>query len=256
MKCYPLSWRDKKLIVFDLDGTLAKSKQPISSSVALLLTKLLKQKRVAVISGGGFSRCKSQIINPLRRFAGEAELRNLFLFPTTAMALYRYRNGWKEVYQKKFSLSERKMIRAAFYTVLDKEKYHPRRRYGALVEDRGTEITFSAIGQRAPLGEKKKWNKNKDIRPKLLKALKKLLHGYDAHIAGLTSIDVTKRGIDKAFGIRQAKKYARVRREDVLFVGDAFYRGGNDAPALKTGVAHFAVKEPKETETLLRFLAT
>jgi len=254
MKRYPLEWRNKKVIIFDFDGTLAESKQPLRRLTALLLARLLERRRVAVISGGGFQRFKTQIIAPIERFAKKPKLANLLIFPTTAMSFYRYRNGWKKVYEKKFSPSERQKIFRAFQEVLNIEQYHPDHAYGKLVEDRGTEVTFSALGQKAPLKKKKKWKEKHDIRPELLKELKKLLPKYEEHIAGLTSIDVTKKGVDKAFGVQQVGKYARIAKKDILFVGDALYHGGNDAPALRTEVSHCAVKNPKETRQLIYFL--
>lgn len=254
MDRYPAVWRKKKLIVFDLDGTLAKSKQPISPSMARLLAELLEQRGVAVISGGEISRFRAQVIAPLLRIGAKSRLKNLFLFPTTAMSFYRYQAGWKKVYEKRFSSFERKKTLGAFKEIIELVDYHPRKAYGKIVEDRGTQITFSALGQKAPLGKKKEWNRKRDIRPELLRELKKLLPGYEERIAGLTSIDVTKKGVDKAFGIRQMEKYLKIKKKDMLFVGDALYRGGNDAPVKKTGVPCIAVKDPKETERLIRFL--
>ena len=42
----------KKLIVFDLDGTLAESKSSVDSEMSALLYDLLAVVKVAVISGG------------------------------------------------------------------------------------------------------------------------------------------------------------------------------------------------------------
>jgi len=252
---FPSDWKNKKMIVFDLDGTLTASKAPLGRSAALLLHALLEKKKVAVISGGTFLRFRTQIISPLRRFAGKkVRFENLFLFPTTAMSFYRYRGRWEKVYERKFSVRERRKILWAFQRALEAEHYRPRRHYGKIVEDRGTEVTFSALGQRAPLGAKRKWEKKRDIRPELLRVLKRLLPGYKEEMGGLTSIDVTKKGVDKAYGIREIERYVRVGPSDILFAGDALYRGGNDSPVLRTGVAHCAVKSPKETERLIRFL--
>jgi phosphomannomutase len=46
----------KKLIVFDLDGTLAESKSPLDTEMAALLTSLLATVKVAIISGGNYRR--------------------------------------------------------------------------------------------------------------------------------------------------------------------------------------------------------
>lgn len=251
---YSPSWKKKKLIVFDLDGTLARSKQPLSRMIARLLVRLLEQKRVAVISGGKLRQFKDQVVTPLSRMRQKPAYENLFLFPTTAMSFYRYRKGWKSVYQKKFAPSERREVFEALRSALREIGYRPRRVYGTLIEDRGTQITFSGLGQKAPLQKKKRWNKKNDVRPELLKLLRVSLPKYEVRSGGLTSVDVTKKGIDKAFGIRQMEKYLKIRKKEMLFVGDALQRGGNDAPVKGTGVVCVAVRDPKETEGLLQFL--
>jgi hydroxymethylpyrimidine pyrophosphatase-like HAD family hydrolase len=42
----------KKLIVFDLDGTLAESKSSLDTEMSTLLHNLIRIVKVAVISGG------------------------------------------------------------------------------------------------------------------------------------------------------------------------------------------------------------
>lgn len=252
---FPLDWKKRRVIAFDLDGTLTASKSPLDAAGARSLAALLARKKVAVVSGGTFARFRAQIIRPLRRFGGAGvRFQNLFLFPTTAMSFYRYRGGWRKVYERTFSAAERRTILAALQRALEMERYRPRRTYGRLIEDRGTEVTFSALGQRAPLSKKRRWNRGRDMRPELLKLLKRILPGYKEEMGGLTSIDVTKKGVDKAYGMREIERYLRVRPCEILFVGDALYRGGNDSPVLRTGVAHCAVKGPRETGRLIDFL--
>jgi len=72
------------------------------------------------------------------------------------------------------------------------------------------------------------------------------------HAAGFTTIDITRRGIDKAYGIRQIEKYLHIPIGTMLFIGDALYRGGNDAPAKKTGVQTIAVSGPKDTIAIIK----
>ncbi len=88
--------KPKKLIVFDLDGTLASSKSVIDKEMVELLTNLLKTKKMAVIGGGKYGLFKSQMMSQLK--LPKELLQNLFLFPTTATAFYRYQSGWKNVY--------------------------------------------------------------------------------------------------------------------------------------------------------------
>lgn len=247
-------WRDKKLIVFDLDGTLTESKKELDIEMAQLLRKLLGKKTVAVIAGGLYHQFRKQFLPFLK--SSEAELKNLFLFPASATSFYQRKNkSWKKIYEKRLSSPEKKKIKKAFVRAFGEIRYrHPSKTYGKIIEDRASQITFSALGQKALLEGKREWNKISDQRPKIKATLDRLLPKFEIRLGGLTSIDVTRKGIDKAYGIRQIMKYLRVKKEDVLFVGDALYKGGNDFPVKKTGVETLQILGPDETKHFIRFI--
>ncbi|MBI1754892.1 HAD-IIB family hydrolase [Candidatus Azambacteria bacterium] len=240
-----------KLVIFDLDGTLTESKTDMDSEMASLLERLLSKRMVAVISGGGFDRFKEQFLN--RIDYPPERLSRLFLFPTSATRFYRYDNGWKEVYADMLASAERKKIKTAFDCAFKDIHYqHPLKLYGEVVEDRGTQVTFSALGQEAPLEAKKRWRGSQDDRRReIVEALKKYLPEFQIQIPGLTSIDVTKKGINKAYGIRQMEKLLSISVSDMIFVGDALYGGGNDYPVKEAGVETIAVSGPKETKEII-----
>ncbi len=251
--------KDKKLIVFDLDGTLVETKSSLDSKMADLLGRLLAQKQVAVIGGASFERFKRDLTDRivLELFS------NLFIFPTTASSFYRYNNGWIEVYSEKFTDEQKKQIMEAFEKAFKEISYiKPEKTYGEIIEDRGSQITFSALGQDVvvQLGDegvklKKKWrDENQEWKLKLSQTLQKYLPDFEVRAAGYTSIDITRKGIDKEYGIKQIQKHLGVSIEDMLFVGDALFEGGNDNAALKTGVLCFEVKGVEGTKELIRYL--
>lgn len=246
---------NKKLIVFDLDGTLAESKSDMDEEMALLIGKLLDKKLVAVIGGGKYELFKRQLISHLH--VSDDLLKNLYLFPTTGTSYYRYvNNDWTQIYKQEFTKEEKDKILSAFDQVFAELNYkHPEKIYGQLIEDRGGEITFSVFGQEAPIEIKERWNKeNLDIRSKMESILQKYLPDMEVKVAGLTSIDVTRRGIDKGYGIKQIKEYLDVPFDDMLFVGDAFFYEGNDEAVLSTGVLCFEVSQVEETKKLIKYL--
>ena len=55
----------KKLIVFDLDGTLAESKSSLDAEMSTLLHDLLGVVKVAVISGGDWPQFEKQVLSHL-----------------------------------------------------------------------------------------------------------------------------------------------------------------------------------------------
>lgn len=259
MQATPIDIQNKKTIIFDLDGTLTETKSPMDAEMAALLGKLLAKKVVAVIGGGKYDLFKEQLIRRLR--APKELLRKLFLFPTTATAFYRFAQGWKMIYDHQLSKKEKRKIFKAFQDTFKEVGYtHPSRTYGRVIEDRGTQVTFSALGQNvvSVLGQrgvvlKKKWkDENTAMKMKIVRVLKRRLPNFKVSAAGYTSIDVTRKGIDKAYGIKQIKKNLHVTTAQMVFIGDALFPGGNDYAVRRTGVKCIAVSGPKETKQLIR----
>lgn len=254
--------KNKRLIVFDLDGTLAHTKAPMDGEMSKLVADLLKNHKVAIIGGGKYGVFKWQFLKQLK--APKAALKHLFLFPTTATSFYRYNGGWKNIYALELSADEKKRIKKAFADAFVKLKYkHPAKTYGKVIEDRGTQVTFSALGQDVVdhLGKtkgvwmKEQWlRQNKALKMKITKFVAKQLPDLEVHAAGFTSIDVTKKGIDKSYGLRQIKKHLGIEIKNMLFIGDAIFPGGNDYAVVKTGVDYVPVKGPEETKAVIRYV--
>jgi phosphomannomutase len=251
--------KPKKLIVFDLDGTLAKSKSVADSTMIQLLTKLLERMPVAVIGGGKRGLFQEQLLSQLK--IKKELLAKLFLFPTTATAFYRYHNGWKNVYSHQLTKAERDLIKKTFKRVFLEIGYqHPKKTYGPVIEDRGTQVTFSALGQEivAQLGKKglvlkDKWrDEHTPTKMKIARLMQKYLPKLEVRAAGGTSVDVTRKGIDKAYGLKQIEKYLKIKIKDMLFVGDAIFPGGNDYAVIKTKIDHISVNGPEDTKKIIR----
>jgi len=252
-------FKNKDLIVFDLDGTLTPSKSNMEPDMSRTLTELLARKKVAVIGGGNWGQFRKQFLKSLA--CPKDLLPNLFLFPTTATAFYRYQYGWQKVYEMKLSEHAVKQIKKAFKDVFREVGYVPPKKvYGKVLENRGSQITFSALGQDvvARLGKrglalKEKWKReNLALKLRMAKLLVGKLPELEVRLGGLTSIDITQKGIDKAYGVREIEKTLKVPVKRMLFIGDALYPGGNDAAAKKTGIDCVAVRDPGETKLVIR----
>src|SRR3989338_465978 len=219
----------KKMAVFDLDGTLTETKSAMDSEMAEYLCRLLGQKKVAVISGGALGQFEKQLLTALN--CPLELLANLFLFPTSGTRFYRYKQDkWVEVYADMMTSQERQKIKDAFKKAFLRIGYvHPEKVYGEIIEDRGTQVTFSALGQDivdvlgaegVRLKHEFRAGHDKELR-ELTAAMIRLLPDFEVRLAGVTSIDVTRKGIDKAYGITQIEKLLGISRAEMVFVGDA-----------------------------------
>jgi len=238
----------KSLVVFDLDGTLAESKSAIDAEMATLLTALLGIVKVAVISGGAWPQFQQQVLTHLTAVSA---LRNLSLLPTCGTKFYQYQSGWTERYSEDFSAAQKTKIIASLQQATAAAASEITVRWGPVIEDRGSQITFSALGQQAPLEQKKAWDPDFAKRQKIKAVLDTLIPEFSVHLGGATSIDVTRHGIDKAYGIRKLRDELHIAIGQMIYVGDAVFPGGNDFPAKQAGTLTIAIKDPHETKRVI-----
>jgi hypothetical protein len=239
----------KKLIVFDLDGTLAESKSAIDPEMSGLLGRLLAVERVAVISGGAFPQFQQQLVGNLPK---DGDLTKLSLLPTSGTRFYQYAGGdWKMLYAEDFSAEQKQKIIAALNEAVDKSGFKAPKTWGEAIEDRDSQITYSALGQQAPLEEKKTWDPDFAKRKKIKAILDPMLPDLAVNLGGSTSIDITKPGVDKAYGIHKLESILNVPIAQMLYIGDALFPGGNDYPARTTGADCIQVRDPNETKRVI-----
>jgi phosphomannomutase len=238
----------KNLIIFDLDGTLAASKSPLDTEMAALLCRLLDIVKVAVISGGAWAQFETQLLSHL---ADGSRLENLSLLPTCGTRFYQLSGTWKCLYSEDIDAGDRAKIIRALNDALDQSGYRADKHWGDLIEDRGSQITLSGLGQEAPLDKKTVWDPDFEKRKRIKAVLEPLIPGFSIQLGGATSIDVMRPGIDKGYGIKKLHEMLGVAITDMIFIGDALFPGGNDYPAKRAGVLSIAVRDPHETKRVI-----
>jgi phosphomannomutase len=239
----------KKLVVFDLDGTLAESKSAIDAAMANLLTALLGVVRVAIISGGDLPQFQKQLIANLPQ---DERLGRLSILPTCGTKFFQYNKGnWDKLYSEDLTDAQRAKISSSLEKAVAATGFQPKKTWGELIEDRGSQITYSALGQQAPLEEKKDWDPDFAKRKKIKALLDESLSEFSVRLGGATSIDVTLPGIDKAYGIRKLRDILGIAIEDMLYIGDALFPGGNDYPAREAGALCIEVRDPEDTKHVI-----
>ena len=238
----------KKLIVFDLDGTLAESKSSIDGEMAKLFNSLLDIVKVSIISGGAWSQFEEQV---LAHLSHNVRLHNLSLLPTCGTKFYKYESRWDLLYSEDFTETEKQKIIGSLKKAMEISGCKVEKIWGDAIEDRGSQITFSALGQLAPLEEKKKWDPDFTKRKRMEAVLEKMIPEFSVRLGGTTSVDITKYGIDKAYGIRKLRDVLGIPISEMIFVGDAVFPGGNDYPAKEAGALSIQVKDPHETKRVI-----
>jgi hypothetical protein len=238
----------KKLIVFDLDGTLALSKSPLDAEMSSLLHDLLSVVKVAVISGGAWLQFETQVLSYLPK---DDLLARLSILPTCGTKFFQYTGDWKQLYSEDFTTDEKEKIVSSLNRAIATAGFPVEKTWGETIEDRGSQITYSALGQQAPLEEKEKWDSDFAKRKKIKTILDTFIPEFSVRIGGSTSIDVTEPGIDKAYGIRKLRDILGISVKEMIFIGDALFVGGNDYPAEQAGAISIPVKGPNETKRVI-----
>jgi HAD superfamily hydrolase (TIGR01484 family) len=236
-----------RAVIFDLDGTLAPSKSPIAASTARLLMQLLDRVDVCIISGGAFAQFGTQVLPYL---SDSRNLARLNLMPTCGTRYYRWvADSWHLIYAEDLPPEVRAHIIAVLSegaSVLGLAGEHT---WGPPVEDRGSQITYSALGQQAPLDAKIAWDPDGSKKAQLCRYAAERLPELEVRSGGSTSVDVTNKGIDKAYGIAKLQHYLRLNLDNLLFLGDRLEVEGNDHPVLAMGVTCIPVAGWQDTDS-------
>lgn len=245
----------KKVIAFDLDGTLARSKSPMTDRMAEQMENLLDNFQVCVISGGKFEQFEKQLLSNLR--VDESKLKKLHIMPTCGTRYYSYdakNKNWHLNYAEDFKPEEKKKIIAALNKGFDDLSYREKKVYGDCIEDRESQITFSVLGQDIVdvLGEKgvdikEAWDPDDSKKQAVRDYVAPLIPEFEVRVGGITSIDVTKPGIDKGYGMKKLMEILKVNKGDILFIGDRIREGGNDYPVKLMGIDCIQISNWQET---------
>jgi phosphomannomutase len=248
---------DKKIIAFDIDGTLTASKTLITESMANLIKELVKQKIVIAIAGGSFHQMETQFLPPfLNDDSMIPFIHNFTLLPTSGSQRYEYDENKKEwILADKEPLPngvKEKAIKL-LQEVIDNPIYEiPPNPTGNIIEDRDTQITFTPNGQQAPVQLKMRFDPDRKKREKIKAFLEPKLPEVSILINGTSSIDILAKGFNKAVGLVRFLDKAGLKKSDVVFVGDGLFPGGNDYSVYEAGFETIAVKGPEETEVIIK----
>lgn len=246
--------KDWQLVAFDLDDTLAPSKSPLPPDMGRALRGLLDVTQVAVISGGALPQFRLQLLEGLG--ARAEQLSRLHLMPTCGTQYFRFEGGdLVEQYAHGLSEAERAEAINALVQTAKQLGLWERDTWGPVIEDRGSQITFSALGQDAPLAAKRAWDPQGTKKNRLAAAVAEQLPSLEVRSGGSTSVDITQKGVDKAYGMRELQKITGLEQDQMLFVGDRLDPAGNDYPVKAAGWPTVAVADWEEAVGVVDGLA-
>ena len=242
----------KKIIVFDKDDTITKAKCNIENNMAKLLSKLSFKYDIAIITWWSFENIYEQIV---RLLPTSTDFSRLYLFPTIWAQMYIFKNSkWEKVYWDFLSEKEVNYITEVLNVAIEKLNLKPKKTWWDIIENRWPQITYSALWQQAPLEAKKTFDPDKKIRKKIVDFIKEKLSDYSIWIWGSTSIDITRKWLNKAYWIQKIMENLNFKKEDILFIWDALFKWGNDYPVKELWIDCIQVSSLDDTEKEIRNL--
>ena len=237
--------RTYQLVMFDLDDTLAPSKSPMDDSMVEVFGRLLDRSMACIISGGNFDQFQVQVLDRLGDGVNRA---NLHLMPTNGTQYVRWDGSeWKTVYAEYLTDDEKQRTLTTLETGAKELGLWETETWGPVLEDRGSQITFSALGQAAPVDAKKAWDPDGRKKESLRAYAAERLPDLEVRSGGSTSVDVTRKGIDKSYGARRLMEILELTVDDILFYGDRLDEGGNDRPVMELGITSISVTDWHDT---------
>ena len=229
-----------KLIAFDLDGTLTESKQPITNKTAKFLTSLAYDYEIAIVTGGTMEQIKTQVLDRLPDWVQD----KMHLMSCSGAEYLRF---GQTLYRNLIPKKEKAVMIPMLTGLLKQMGYWIDNPAGDIIEDRGSQITISALGQKASLKDKEDWDSFGIKRREIRDAVKVMFPEYSVRVGGLTSVDISIQGIDKEYAINELLEWNQFEQSEVLYIGDKFRPGENDYPALVAGVTCLRVTSYADT---------
>lgn len=242
-----LNFKEKKVIIADVDDTICDSCQVISPAMAEQISKMISQGyQFAFISGTKTEDLQEMISSRL------SQPHHLLATTGTNYSIIG-NNSVKNIYNHSFTAEEKEEIMAAMRKLISHFEITSLTTPEDQLQDRDSQITLSAIGRHAPSDKKAAYDQDCSKRQRWMEFLKIHLdeNKYDIKIGGTTSIDITRKGLDKEWGIKAFAQYHGLPLSTILFFGDKIHPGGNDFAAARV-VDCISVKSPPETLWQLR----
>ena len=242
-----------RVAVFDLDDTLAESFKSPSVETLDALKRLLSAIPVAIMTGAGFARMEAQFLPEL---AACPDSGRFYLFPNSSAQCYARRNdAWKLLYSFTLTPDERARIKETILKAVDENPVlSDVPHWGERMFDREAQVAYTPVGINATLETKRTWDPGGVKRALLFEALKRTLPEFEILLGGTTTIDITPKDINKAYGVKWLSDYLKMPTSGMLYVGDAFHEGGNDTVVIPTGIRTRRVSGPEETLGLIKEL--
>lgn len=204
--------KHKKHLFFDMDQTVAPARQPILPEMYKLLDAL--PHTIVIVSGQEVDKILWQSDNLPAYTLGQngnhaTDIENNLLWNIPLDEAHR-----SEIMAHIDALIEK----------LDHDLNHD----WTPIEDRGAQITFSPIGNTAPVDIKKAYDPDRKKREALMSEVPFESEELVVKIGGSTSLDYIHKDRHKGTNVQKLIDLMDWNKDECIYFGDGLYPGGND----------------------------
>ncbi len=232
----------KKLICFDLDGTLTQHRSPLESENKQVLDILNKKYKLIMVGAGGVERIHGQMNN----------------YPIDIIGNYgmneaQFINGKLQVVRsEKYSVDKAFFVEKTNYL---REKYGYTEYKGESVEfhDSGM-VTFAMLGTKADIKDKIAFDPTREKRRVMYDEVCEIFKDFTVYIGGSSSFDIAKKEYNKYDAIMRYAKENGYEKQEILYVGDDFSDGGGDSHVRIYGLDYVFIDDYKKLREKLEYL--
>jgi len=213
-----------------MDMTVAPSRQPITQKMYNFLDSL--QEDIVIVSG--------QLVNKIEWQSNELPAIRMGQNGNHAIDL-----DGTELWNFTLTLDQKKEILAHIDSLVALLPEPPNNEWNP-IEDRGGQITFSPVGNTAPVAIKQAYDPDIAKRFALLKEKPFESEELVVKIGGSTSFDYFHKDSNKGTNVKKLIEFKGWNPDDCVYYGDGLYPGGNDEAVIGV-IETIAVESDEDT---------
>lgn len=221
----------KKLICFDLDGTLTQHRSPLEPENRAVLDKLATRYKLLMVGAGEAGRIWRQM--------GE--------YPIDILGNYGMQeahaaNGTFTVVREESAPVDQAFFREQVEYL--RQKYGYTEYKGESVEFYATGmVTFPLLGTKADIADKVVFDPTREKRRVLYPEVLEIFKDFTVYIGGSSSFDFSAKRFNKYDAILRYAEENGYRPEEILYVGDDFGDGGGDSHVRLGGLDYVEITD-------------